>query len=255
MTYALIYHDVADAADRERCGFPGASAARYKLDWAQFEAHLDAIAATGREVGLAHSGADVALTFDDGGSSAVAVAEALERRGWRGHFFITTERIGTPGFIDADGARELAARGHDVGSHSHTHPSRITALDREALGAEWRTSRARLAEILGRPPETAGVPGGYLSRAVVDEAARAGYRLLMTSQPTARRRRRDGLEVHGRFIIRASTSPERAAAFASGNRGVTLAAWLDWQAKQLPRRLSPEAYERLRRLWARRRSG
>ena len=52
MTVALIYHDVVTAARQDECGFPGPVAARYKLEPGRFEAHLDAIAATGVTVGL-----------------------------------------------------------------------------------------------------------------------------------------------------------------------------------------------------------
>ena len=47
MTVGLIYHDVVAADARETAGFPGPLAARYKHTPEQFEAHLDAIAATG----------------------------------------------------------------------------------------------------------------------------------------------------------------------------------------------------------------
>src|SRR6185437_4332924 len=117
MTVALIYHDVVAAARQDECGFPGPVAARYKLEPDRFEAHLDAIAATGVTVGGLGDGSGVALTFDDGGASALDAAELLERREWRGHFFITTGRIGTPGFLTAAGVSELAERGHTVGSH------------------------------------------------------------------------------------------------------------------------------------------
>ena len=119
MTVALIYHDVVTESQQDECGFPGPVAARYKLDPERFEAHLDAIAETGVTVGLIGDGSQAALTFDDGGSSALAAAHALERRGWRGHFFVTTGRIDTPGFLTAAQVRELAERGHTVGSHSH----------------------------------------------------------------------------------------------------------------------------------------
>ena len=91
-----------------------------------------------RHVGLVLPGARrprVALTFDDGGASALDIAGMLERRGWRGHFFVTTSRIGEPGFVGPDAVRELAERGHDVGSHSHTHPTYMGNLDRDAGAA------------------------------------------------------------------------------------------------------------------------
>ena len=43
----LMYHDIAARAQRDAVGFPGPLAARYKLEPEAFEAHLDALAATG----------------------------------------------------------------------------------------------------------------------------------------------------------------------------------------------------------------
>ncbi len=123
------------------------------------------------------------LTFDDGGVSALAIASALEARGWLGTFFVVTSRIGTPGFLDADEIRELSARGHEIGSHSHTHPSYMARRDTAAVGWEWRTSAESLAATLGAPPASAAVPGGSTSPAVVEQAAAAGYTRLFTSTP------------------------------------------------------------------------
>src|SRR5207302_9534448 len=105
----------------------------------------------------------VALTFVGAGASALRIAGALERRGLRGHFFIVTGRIGTAGFLDAGGVRELAMRGHAVGSHSHTHPAYIERLAPAALAREWRASRELLKELPRAPPLVAAVPGGRLS--------------------------------------------------------------------------------------------
>jgi peptidoglycan/xylan/chitin deacetylase (PgdA/CDA1 family) len=254
MTYALIYHDIARAGEEDHNGFSGPVAARYKLEPSQFEAHLDAISAAGVSVGSIEQRAQASLTFDDGGASAIEAAAALERRGWRGYFFITTGRIGTPGFMSADQVRELAGRGHEIGSHSHSHPTYMGSLSAAQLASEWRTSRDVLAEILGQPPGTAAVPGGFLSADVIGQAAAAGYRLLLTSQPTARPRRHDGMTVHGRFTIWAATTPARAAAYARGDRRARAELWLAWQAKTAPKRISPRAYEALRQHWARVRS-
>lgn len=251
MTVALIYHDVAPAGELDRCGFEGPAAARYKLDTEWFEAHLDAIAATGVPVGLIQQGAPAALTFDDGGASALRSAEALERRGWRGHFFITTGRIGTSGFLTAEEVRELADRGHAVGSHSHSHPTYMGALDRERLADEWGRSRQVLGEIVGEAPDLAAVPGGFLSADVIAQAAGAGYGMLLTSEPSSRPARHDGMLVQGRFTIWSVTTPARAAAYVRGDRLARLSLWLAWQAKAAPKRLSPGSYEALRQGWAR----
>ena len=252
MTYALIYHDLAPGPDRDSVGFPGAVAARYKLDPGDFDRHLDAIAATGEKVGLwnGDGGAPVALTFDDGGASALAAADALERRGWHGHFFVTTGRVGTAGFLDADGVRTLADRGHAVGSHSHTHPTYMGRLGREELLDEWRRSREELAELLSMPPAGASVPGGFFTPAVAECAAEAGYSWLMTSEPESRVRRDWGLPVVGRYTIWATTPASKAAAYARGDRLARGRLWLEWNAKQRAKRLSPRMFEAARRLRA-----
>jgi peptidoglycan/xylan/chitin deacetylase (PgdA/CDA1 family) len=254
--HTLMYHDIAPREQRDAAGFPGPLAARYKLEPEAFEAHLDAVAATGLTVGTlagAAGGADgapaVALTFDDGGASAPLAAEALERRGWRGQFFVTSSRIGTPGFMTADQLRELSAHGHVIGSHSHTHPTYMGRLTRSQLDEEWTRSRDALAEALGEPPRTASVPGGFLSPAVIAAAAGAGYELLFTSEPSARVLRR-GLEVRGRYTIWASTPASMAAAYAEGDRLACGRLWLEWNAKKLAKRVSPPVYQALRRVRA-----
>ncbi len=246
MTNVLIYHDVTAVAERNHYGFAGAAAARYKLTPDSFEAHLDAIASTGVSVGLAPENPRAALTFDDGGSSALDAARMLEAHGWRGHFFITTGRIGTRGFLSAAQILELAASGHEVGSHSQTHPTYMAALPRAEIAQEWRTSREVLGELLGAPPKTAAVPGGFVSKAVIEEASNAGYELLMTSKPTATPATHGNLVVHGRYSIWATTSARRAAAYARGDLIARSTLWLAWCGKTVPKRISPRVYEAVR---------
>jgi peptidoglycan/xylan/chitin deacetylase (PgdA/CDA1 family) len=256
----LTYHDVAAREQRESVGLQGPLAARYKLDPGDFAAHLDAIARAGLRVAPLHDeralGEDavapqVLLSFDDGGASALLVAEMLELRGWRGSFFIITGRIGSEGFLTAEQLRELARRGHIVGAHSHSHPTYMGKLTRAQLDDEWRRSRALLEEVLGAPPRSASVPGGYLSRAVVAAAAAAGYEVLFTSEPTARARQ-DGLLVRGRYTIWSTTPASTAAAYARGARGAAARLWLEWNAKKVAKSVSPSAYQALRRVRARR---
>jgi len=256
VTTVLIYHDIAGIDERETTGFTGPLAARYKLDPTHFAEHLDAIAASGVKIGLLDDDGggrpQSALTFDDGGASALAAAAALEKRGWRGHFFITTDRIGTPGFLDSDGVREIAARGHMVGSHSHSHPRGMSRLPGTEIAREWQESRAVLADLLGTPPSSAAVPGGSLSETVIEEAAAAGYRLLMTSEPTSRPRRHLDLTVVGRYTIWATTPAARAAGYASGAPSACGRLWLEWHVKAIPKRLTPGLYQSMRRVRARR---
>jgi peptidoglycan/xylan/chitin deacetylase (PgdA/CDA1 family) len=249
----LLYHDVVRSDERDEVGFPGSLAARYKLEPEIFEEHLDAIARTGRSVGLPSQQGppDVVLTFDDGGSSAVSAATALEARGWRGVFFVTTSRIDSKGFLGEAEIKALAGLGHMIGSHSHSHPTYMGRLSAAQIEQEWRESRAVLRDILGQPPDIASVPGGFVSRDVVREAAAAGFRALMTSEPRAGSRPREGLAAYGRYGVWSTTPAKRAAAYASGVRTAQLRLWLEWKAKDVVKRGNPSAYQALRRLRAR----
>ena len=254
MTVILLYHDVAARDAREETGFGGPLAARYKLEPRDFANHLEAIAATGRIVETfdpeASTPADVTLTFDDGGASALAAASAIERHGWRAHFFVVTSLIDQPGFLRSGEIVELERRGHVIGSHSHTHPTYMARLSRAELELEWLTSRSILGELLGAAPSTASVPGGMTSRAVVETAAGAGYRLLMTSEPVTTQRTANGLVTAGRFNIWNTTPASRAAAYARGAWGPRARLWLEWRAKSATKRISPGIYQQIRRLRA-----
>jgi peptidoglycan/xylan/chitin deacetylase (PgdA/CDA1 family) len=252
VTATLLYHDVVARDEQDGAGFAGPLAARYKLEPGEFEAHLDAIAALGRRVGTLDRAdpPEVALTFDDAGASALAVAAALERRGWRGHFFVPTALMSRPGFLARDEVVTLAERGHVVGSHSHTHPTYMARLPRADLEQEWTVSRELLGELLGTAPTTASVPGGMFSRVVAETAAAAGYEILMTSEPVAGFREANGLLMVGRYSIWSTTPAARAAAYARGARWPRARLWLEWRAKAATKRISPGLYQRFRHVRA-----
>jgi peptidoglycan/xylan/chitin deacetylase (PgdA/CDA1 family) len=245
-TFALVYHDIAARAERDAVGFPGPVAGVYKLEPERFTAHLDAIAANGVQPDLGDPFAGATLTFDDGGASVPAIADELERHGWRGAFFVVTGRLGTPGFIDGLTVRELAGRGHEIGSHSHTHPSYMSRLSAQELAFEWATSRELLGELLGRPPRSAAVPGGSVSGDVIAQVAAAGYEILYTSTPSSRPVHRGQLTVVGRNTIWANDPPELAAALIGGKALPRARRWLSWQLKAAAKRVSASSYEAVR---------
>lgn len=252
-TVVLGYHDVARAPERDATGFTGPGPDRYKLAPEVFAAQLEAIADEGGAA-LAGGDAPVVLTFDDGGRSALdRIAPALEAHGWRGHFFITTGRIGTPGFLDEAGVRELAERGHDVGSHSHTHPY-LTRLGDDAVAEEWRRSKDVLESLLGREVATASIPTGYYEERVGRAAAAAGYRALFTSEPWTQARDLDGMALYGRFAVTVATPLQRVRGLASHSRLAIGSEALAWEGRKLAKKALGPAYGRLRHvLLARRR--
>lgn len=253
---ALMYHDVTPLGREDASGFPGGDAARYKLTPEQFRAHLLAIrgrvarAPVTAEALAADPAADPVspwiLTFDDGGASAEAIADALEPFGWRGHFFVTTGYIDRPGFLDVPQLRRLRLRGHLIGSHSHTHPLRMARCTPARLREEWRRSIGVLADALGEGILTASVPGGHHSELVTRTAIDAGIRFLFTSQPTIRARQVGECRVVGRYAIQRTTGAATTAALAAGDPGPRLRRRVVWDAKQACKFLGGGFYLRAR---------
>jgi peptidoglycan/xylan/chitin deacetylase (PgdA/CDA1 family) len=252
----LLYHDVVGNGDYRASGFDGGDADLYKLDVALFESHLDAIArvcpgplASAPDL-LAENAATprLLLTFDDGGASAYdVIAGLLERRGWRGCFFIATDFIGRPAFVNAQQLRDLRARGHIIGSHSASHPHRISHLPEQQLFDEWRRSTTVLHDILGSAVEFASVPCGDYSPAVARATARAGIRMLFNSEPTTRIRQVEGCRVAGRFGLQRNDSPQTAAALAAAARGPRMRQWVSWNVRKAVKASIGESYLTLRK--------
>ncbi|MDX2157850.1 MAG: polysaccharide deacetylase family protein [Hyphomicrobiaceae bacterium] len=235
----LLYHDIFVARPSES-GFPGAGADRYKLSSARFALHLAAISAAqplpATSILGRSASATFHLAFDDGGSSSLAVADALEARGWIGHFFVATDYVGKPAFLDAAGVRALHSRGHIVGSHTCSHPSAMADLPADAIAREWGESGARLADLIGAPIVTGSIPCGSYTRRVAEAAGEAGITHLFTSEPTATSWRIGPVELLGRYSIVATTRPEQAAALARGEPLAATAQLIGWNAKRAVRR-------------------
>jgi len=252
----IMYHDVVEGGDFTSSGFPGEGAHVYKLRREDFDRHLDAIAAAVPANAVSRiaerrewNGTPVFLTFDDGGSSALhPTADLLDRRGWSGHFFITTNYIGTYGFLTRNEIQELASRGHTIGAHSCSHPLRMAHCTWQQLAEEWSRSCFTLSEIIGAPVTEASVPGGDFAPQVADAAARAGITRLFTSEPTAHIRQLCGTTVAGRFTIQRWSSPATAAAIAAGDWLPCARQALAWNAKKMTKRLGGARYLRIRRL-------
>lgn len=253
--FSLMYHDVVEPGRHASSGISGADADLYKLEQVDFRAHLDAVARIARDrVGTctgaptsAEPGREpVFLTFDDGGASAPWIARELEQRGWRGHFFITTDWIGKPGFVTAAELRAMYAAGHVIGSHSASHPLRLSGLERSAIAREWRESVQALAEVLGAAVTVGSVPGGFYSREVAETAAESGIRTLFTSEPTEQAWQAGGCWMLGRYFVQSGMAPEVAASFAGGAAGPRRKQRTVWTLKKIAKALGGDFYVRAR---------
>lgn len=251
---SLLYHDVVPPEDPRSSGFPGAVADRYKLTRETFETHLRTLitrplfhCATAPQVLKAEtfSACPCLFTFDDGGVSALTeIAERLEAFGWRGHFFITTDCIGQPGFLTADQILELHERGHVIGTHSCSHPQRIDLLEDDSLHDEWARSAEILADILKTPTWCGSVPGGFSSGRVIAAAEQAGLKLLFTSEPNCRWSTIGTMRIAGRLAIVNHTPAWQVAAFASGTGWTIFRQQCIWNGKKLAKSVAGDFYRR-----------
>jgi peptidoglycan/xylan/chitin deacetylase (PgdA/CDA1 family) len=243
---ALAYHDVV-AEHPDESGFPGPGPGLYKLHWSRFRAHVDALDAAVGPPSLDLETGNWVMTFDDTGSCTAQVARELAERGWKAYFFAPTALVGTPGFATVDDLLEAQALGHVVGSHSHTHPARISGLSGEALAEEWGIGVDLLSQLLGRQVTVGCVPGGYTSPRVERAATAAGITTLFTSSPTTRTRTTGTCRVIGRFDIRTETTAESAVGIVRGD-GLARAKVVTGHAlRSIPRRLLGDSYPPIRR--------
>ena len=190
----------------------------------------------------------VYLTFDDGADNAYThVADELERCGWRGHFFVVAGWIGRRGSLNERQIRALHRRGHVIGSHSLTHPERMSALSWTDLIREWSHSCTELGAVIGEPIRVASIPGGYYHDDVASAAAACGLEVLFTSEPTAAVWRIDGCFVLGRYAVRRFTQPATVAAIAAAARVPRLLQSAAWFGSKAIKAIAGEHYYNLRR--------
>ena len=250
---ALGFHNVSEVgfASQAKTGF---CRSRYTLSREKFRQHLAAIKARvgGHGVQLvneavAERGSSIYLTFDDGRESAyTCIADDLESLDLRGHFFVVSDWIDRSGFMNPRQIRDLRRRGHVIGSHTQTHPARMSNLQWTDLLREWWTSCTVLNDLLGERVEAGSVANGYYARRVARAAAASGLKTLFTSEPTITIRVVEGCRVFGRYSITANMAPETSAAIAAR---CILPRWrqsMAWKIRKAAKVVGGNAYLRLR---------
>jgi len=251
----LLYHDVIDGGNYDSSGFGGSNPAEYKITSEVFDAHLDAIksALKGPVINVfdlverSDSEPPVVFTFDDGGvSSYEHIAPALEKHGWRGCFFVTTDRIGEPSFLNHKQIEELHRRGHAIGSHSCSHPVKMSACSRERMMHEWKDSLAILSEIVGRSVTVASIPGGFYSREIAETALSSGVQMLFTSEPIQRIQWVGDCMIIGRFGVKRGMGSSIPAQFVAGDKLRRLRTYAYWNLKKSAKALVGPLYTSLR---------
>lgn len=114
----------------------------------------------GRTVRFTNDRSALALTFDDGPNPSItpALLDLLDHHGAKATFFLIGRfAAAEPGLV-----REIAARGHAIGNHTHTHPN-LAFLSLARLHGQLQECDDAIATILGRPPAWMRPPFGARS--------------------------------------------------------------------------------------------
>jgi len=99
--------------------------------------------------------------------------DALDRAGARATFFMIGRDASIPDYRAA--VREIAARGHEVGNHSQTHPYNFAQLDRAQKEAEIAGCEQAIVDILGDRPVGFRTPSGDVDRETQEILVERGY--------------------------------------------------------------------------------
>lgn len=100
------------------------------------------------------------------------LVELFGRHGVRATFFV----VGRDAAANAPALRALEDAGHEVASHSQTHPMPFVRVPRSALDRELRESRECLEAATGRPVTGFRAPNWDISARAVASLVRTGYR-------------------------------------------------------------------------------
>lgn len=123
----------------------------------------------------------IAITFDDGNSSDVAIAlPELCKRGLAAAFFVCAGRLDAPEFLGRDALRDLLSAGMTIGSHGMHHRD-WRKLDEAALADEVGTARKQLEDVCGKGLDAAAIPFGSYDRRVLARLRREGFTCAYTS--------------------------------------------------------------------------
>ena len=127
----------------------------------------------------------VLLSIDDGYKAGALGAAALERQGYSGVFFVYPNPIGrSKSWLGWEELKGLEASGHEVASHSFTHPNLARPEKGESRRAyqyrvrhELKESKVRLEKGLGHEVQALAYPFGAYDPYVEAQARTAGYTL------------------------------------------------------------------------------
>jgi oligosaccharide reducing-end xylanase len=149
--------------------------------------------------------AAVSITFDDNCQSQFKYAvPALSERGLHGTFFVITDLATSQGKWTA--YRNLAAQGHEIGSHSMTHPD-LSCMPADGRRRELNRSREVIdSAVPGQKCFSLALPMGWRDRELVEAAKNVYGAVRLVNQWDGLKDNPDLYEVKG--MIPYSNTPQ-----------------------------------------------
>lgn len=120
------------------------------------------------------------FTFDDGKDGCLLAAELLAQHDIYGIFFIITSKIACNGYLDEKQIKEINDMGHDIASHSHTHPA-FSRISDEDVRFELERSKDILQNIIDEEITDFCYPGGKRKKYHSIIAKEMGYKKVFNS--------------------------------------------------------------------------
>lgn len=116
----------------------------------------------------------VTLSFDDGDSSQLEHAVfTLAQYGWKGTFYIVTSWIDRPGYITTEQLIRLKDTGHEISSHTVSHPRLWKYMPRFLIRSELQNSKSTLEGLCGTGINSFASPYGFYSKRVIREVEKS----------------------------------------------------------------------------------
>ena len=123
----------------------------------------------------------IAITFDDGyEDNFLSALPIMDRQKMRGTFFVVTGKMGQPGYMNWQQAREMSERGMEIGSHTVNHFT-LNEISLKELERELLSSRLMLENNVPASAPIFANPFGETAPAVVELLSRTGYSAACSS--------------------------------------------------------------------------
>ncbi len=179
----LCYHDIKDWKPGLR-----QSMKEYIVPVAYFKEQMQSLADSGYQTispaeyynhltrGTQLPPKPVIISFDDADVEQYTIGAAeLEKHNFKGVFFVMTIVIGKKNYMSSEMIKDLADRGHTIGSHTWDHHN-VKNYTAEDYQVQFTGSREKLESITGKPVEYFAYPFGVWNEAALPELQQRGYK-------------------------------------------------------------------------------